>query len=75
MTQPRDIDTKVNVRPTEGLQVRKENGQIIPENGCEVILSKYYRNRIKDGDLEIIKTTIKKSAPTKNVTKTSKGTK
>lgn len=66
---------KVKVRPLKGLQVRKENGQVIPEAGCEVVLSKYYRNRIKDGALEILKPSRRKSTSANKETKTSKGTK
>lgn len=76
MSDLKITDKKIHVRPKKGRQVRKENGQIIPESGFEVVLNQYYRRRIKDGDLEIIKKTIsKKAAPAKKATKTSKGTK
>ncbi|SBS36596.1 hypothetical protein MSP8887_02644 [Marinomonas spartinae] len=41
----------VTVRPAKGGQVRKENGQIIPKDGIDVVLTSYYRRRISDGDL------------------------
>ena len=42
---------KVKVTPKEGLQIRKTNGQIMAATGADVILNKYYRQCIKDGDL------------------------
>ncbi|MBJ7537166.1 DUF2635 domain-containing protein [Marinomonas transparens] len=56
MQAPSSTVTQVKVRPALGRQVRKENGQIIPTDGIDVVLSKYYRRRISDGDLIAINT-------------------
>lgn len=44
-------EQKVTVKPAEGRQVRKENGQVIDAAGEHIILNGYYRRRINDGDL------------------------
>ncbi|SIS87888.1 DUF2635 domain-containing protein [Neptunomonas antarctica] len=40
----------LNVRPNVG-QVRKEDGSIMPADGCRVPNHSYYRRRLRDGDL------------------------
>lgn len=51
-TQTSVLTTKV--QPAKGLQVRQENGTPIPAKGMEVVLTKYYRRRLKDGDLVLM---------------------
>jgi len=43
---------KVKIKPLEGLQVRKQNGQILNPDGEQV--NSYYRRRLKDGDLLLV---------------------
>ncbi|KJZ09489.1 hypothetical protein TW85_21985 [Marinomonas sp. S3726] len=45
---------KVRIKPLEGMQVRKQNGQILNPDGELVILNSYYRRRLKDGDLLLV---------------------
>ena len=45
---------KVKIKPAEGMQVRKHNGQILNPDGEQVILNSYYRRRLKDGDLLLV---------------------
>lgn len=44
----------LNVKPAEGIQVRKHTGEQIPVEGCTVPYTSYYRRRIKDGDLLLV---------------------
>jgi|MDSZ01.3.fsa_nt_gb hypothetical protein len=46
------MSPKIHVVPRKGLKVRTENGarHIKPE-GESVVLTSYYRRRLKDGDL------------------------
>ncbi|MGI1672237.1 MAG: DUF2635 domain-containing protein [Neptuniibacter sp.] len=41
----------LKVRPKKGVQVRKEDGSVLPEAGCDVPNTSYYRRRLRDGDL------------------------
>lgn len=43
------------VRPKAGLQMRKEDGTPMPADGCSVPDIRYYRRRIADGDLTLVK--------------------
>lgn len=52
---------KVKVVPKEGVQVRQENGAVIPTKGADVFLTSYLRRRINDGDLVLVE---KKAAST-----------
>lgn len=54
--------TKVKVKPKDGVQVRLENGQVMPEKGADIVLTRYYRRRIADGDL--VRVESKKTATT-----------
>lgn len=47
---------KVKVKPKDGLQVRFENGQVMPSAGADVVLTSYYRRRLNDGDLVRVET-------------------
>lgn len=53
---------KVKVKPKDGLQVRFENGQVMPASGADVVLTSYYRRRENDGDL--VRVESKKAAAT-----------
>ncbi|MGO2354638.1 MAG: DUF2635 domain-containing protein [Marinomonas foliarum] len=53
---------KVKVKPKDGLQVRFENGQVMPSAGADVVLTSYYRRRLNDGDLVHVES--KKAAAT-----------
>ncbi len=48
---------KVKLKPKSGLQVRDLNGNIIPEGGISVVSSAYYRRKVKQGDLVVVKET------------------
>ena len=45
------MNNLLKVIPAEGVQVRKENGEVIPKEGCSVPNTRYYRKRITDRDL------------------------
>ena len=45
------MSNTLKVRPIKGVQVRKEDGSVMPEKGCEVPNNSYYRRRLRDGDL------------------------
>lgn len=45
------MSNTLDVRPKGGVQVRKEDGTLVPSDGCAVPNNTYYRRRIKDGDL------------------------
>ena len=49
-----DSVTRLNLHPAGGRQVRKEDGSVIPDKGCEVPNNRYYRRRLNDGDLELV---------------------
>lgn len=44
----------LQVSPKKNVQVRKEDGGVIPKEGCSVPNNRYYRQRIKDGDLLLV---------------------
>lgn len=46
------MSNTLKVRPAKGVQVRKEDGSLIPNKGCDVPNTSYYRRRLRDGDLE-----------------------
>lgn len=57
--QTNELVTKINkvkMKPKDGLQVRFENGQVMPSAGADVVLTSYYRRRINDGDLVCVET-------------------
>lgn len=43
----------VFAKPKQGLQVRKEDGQFLPEGGDTVIHSTYWARREQDGDVTL----------------------
>ncbi len=43
----------INLQPTAGRQVRKEDGSLLPIDGCDVPNNSYYRRRLADGDVEL----------------------
>ncbi|MGH1429757.1 MAG: DUF2635 domain-containing protein [Neptuniibacter sp.] len=46
------MSNMLKVRPKKGVQVRKEDGSVMPDKICEVPNNSYYRRRLRDGDLE-----------------------
>lgn len=56
------MSNMLKVAPIDGLQVRKEDGSIMPADGCEVSNTSYYRRRIKDGDLTVVEATAPEAA-------------
>ncbi|MFK4751442.1 DUF2635 domain-containing protein [Oceanobacter antarcticus] len=47
--------SRLNVKPAPGKQVRTETGAVIATGGQNVQDNSYYRRRIKDGDLVLVK--------------------
>lgn len=45
------MSNTLKVRPKDDVQVRKEDGSLMPEAGCDVPNNTYYRRRLRDGDL------------------------
>lgn len=45
------MSNTLKVRPKDGVQVRKEDGSLMPKAGCDVPNNTYYRRRLRDGDL------------------------
>lgn len=45
------IGQAVNVKPKAGLPIRKENGQLLAEDGELVIASAYWARRLNEGDI------------------------
>lgn len=45
------MSNMLNVRPGDGLQARKEDGSVMPKEGCQVPNTSFYRRRLRDGDL------------------------
>lgn len=54
---------RILVKPTGGARVRFEDPMrgFIPDLGASVALSTYYRRRIRDGDLEVVKPAARKT--------------
>lgn len=47
----------MNVKPTAGRQVRDPvKGTLLPESGETVTDSPFWRRRLRDGDVELVKT-------------------
>ncbi|MDP2548483.1 MULTISPECIES: DUF2635 domain-containing protein [unclassified Oceanobacter] len=54
--------SRLNVKPAPGKQVRTETGAVIATGGQQVQDNSYYRRRIKDGDLVLVKSKSKTGA-------------
>lgn len=48
------MSNTLKVRPKTGVNVRKEDGTLMPSKGCDVPNNTYYRRRLRDGDLVAI---------------------
>lgn len=48
------MSNTLKVRPKDSVQVRKEDGSLMPKAGCDVPNNTYYRRRLRDGDLVAI---------------------
>lgn len=56
---------QLHVKPAEGRQVRKETGEPIPDAGCTVPNTTYYRRRLRDSDLVKVDAKTKKEGAAK----------
>ena len=45
------MKTHLQLKPAPKRQVRKEDGSLMPVDGCKVPNTSYYRRRVTDGDL------------------------
>jgi hypothetical protein len=44
---------QIFIRPSDGKKIRLESGQVLPEEGSEVVLTTYIQRRIICGDATI----------------------
>lgn len=46
------LGESIRIKPKAGVQLRKENGQILAADGETVVATSYWLRRFKDGDIE-----------------------
>lgn len=48
------LGEQAKIKPKAGIQLRKENGQILAADGETVTVTSYWLRRFKDGDIEAV---------------------